>query len=81
MFCKNCGASMPDGASFCSQCGAKVDVPVENNTQSGYDAGTGYGYNQNVNTRSSVDSSQRPSIRTTDMTAGTTVWEMLLLHR
>ena len=48
MFCKNCGASMPDGASFCSQCGAKVDVPVENNTQSGYDAGTGYGYNQNV---------------------------------
>ncbi len=48
MFCKNCGASMPDGSSFCSQCGARADVPVENNVPAGNHAGDGYGYNQNV---------------------------------
>lgn len=29
MFCKECGAEIPDGAKHCSECGAKVDsVPV-----------------------------------------------------
>mgnify|MGYP001031566544 CR=1 FL=1 len=27
-FCRNCGAELPDGANFCSRCGAKVAVKV-----------------------------------------------------
>jgi phage shock protein C len=29
MFCKNCGASIPQGASFCSQCGARAAGPEQ----------------------------------------------------
>lgn len=29
MFCKNCGANLPDGATFCGSCGSKQDVPVQ----------------------------------------------------
>lgn len=29
MFCQNCGAELKDGAKFCSECGAKVEAPVQ----------------------------------------------------
>ncbi len=34
MFCKNCGKEMKDGATFCIECGTKVNetVPTESNT-------------------------------------------------
>lgn len=28
MFCKNCGANLPDGTTFCGSCGAKQDAPA-----------------------------------------------------
>lgn len=28
MFCKKCGNSLPDGATFCGGCGAKIEVPA-----------------------------------------------------
>ena len=27
MFCKNCGANLPEGSMFCGSCGAKFDEP------------------------------------------------------
>lgn len=34
MFCKNCGKEIKDGASFCTECGTRVNetVPTESNT-------------------------------------------------
>lgn len=29
MFCSQCGAELPDGAKFCPNCSAKVEVPVD----------------------------------------------------
>ncbi len=49
-FCKNCGTNLPDGATFCAQCGTPVEAnpapnpqpvqtqeTVNNNTQGGFD--------------------------------------------
>ena len=34
MFCKNCGAQIPDSAKFCTECGRKIEqVPVRENPQ------------------------------------------------
>ncbi len=30
MFCKNCGASLPDDTKFCANCGTPVSAPEEN---------------------------------------------------
>lgn len=38
MYCKNCGAQLPDNAEFCSECGAKVEKPFYNyNEQDSYE--------------------------------------------
>ena len=33
MYCKNCGHELENGATFCSNCGAKVDADIPNITQ------------------------------------------------
>ena len=39
MFCRNCGAKLPDGAKFCTECGEKVfrkediNAGIEQNVQ------------------------------------------------
>ena len=34
-FCPNCGANVPDGASFCTNCGSTLSTPAAND-QAGY---------------------------------------------
>ena len=49
MFCKNCGANLPEGASFCGSCGSQQEAPVQNPVppaqNSGYSQETSGGYN------------------------------------
>lgn len=41
MFCKNCGAELPEGAKFCTECGC--DLASENTSQTSRNAGIRYG--------------------------------------
>ena len=46
MNCYKCGASMPDDAKFCTNCGADLIVEQPgNNTNQGYNQNTNQGYN------------------------------------
>ncbi|MBR1737105.1 MAG: zinc ribbon domain-containing protein [Firmicutes bacterium] len=55
MFCENCGKQVPNGATFCAACGAKVNVPQQPNfnSQMNYGGQMPYGtvspyYNKHV---------------------------------
>ncbi|MBR3318572.1 MAG: DUF4234 domain-containing protein [Atopobiaceae bacterium] len=42
MFCPHCGTSLPDGTSFCTACGTKINMPgaaQQSNPQPNYDYG------------------------------------------
>ena len=50
MFCKNCGANLPEGTTFCSSCGAKQDAPAATPGASagGYNPQPGYSTQLNL---------------------------------
>ena len=39
MFCMKCGKSLPDGSTFCSECGAQLNAPVVENQQNAFGGG------------------------------------------
>ncbi len=66
MYCKNCGAQLPDNAEFCSECGAKVEKPYYNyNEQYNYenfdtfDRTKEFNYNENGNRYYTEDNGNR----------------------
>ena len=63
MYCKNCGAQLPDDAEFCSECGAKVEKPFYNyNEQDNYetfDRTKEFDYHENENRYYTEDNANR----------------------